>query len=131
MIKGVIHAYLGPIWYHSEPSDVPNFPNQFLGWDFFCHFLQRDSSKSSLLGFATLLNLLGQSPVCFCPTKLIFWTYHLKLSFQLNPPQVISEAVTYSNVSSEMTSIIGHTTALRFLAISASKGSNQPSVHSQ
>jgi hypothetical protein len=30
-----------------------------------------------------------------------------------------------------MTSIIGHTTALRFLAISASKGSNQPSVHSQ
>ena len=31
----VTHAYLGPIWYHSEPSDVPYYPNQFLGWDFF------------------------------------------------------------------------------------------------
>ena len=37
-------------------------------------------------------------------------TYHLKLSFQLKPPQVISEAETYSNVSSEITSIMGHTT---------------------
>ena len=26
---------LGPIWYQSEPSDVPYPPNQFLGWDFF------------------------------------------------------------------------------------------------
>ena len=26
---------LGPIWYYSEPSDVPYSPNQFLGWDFF------------------------------------------------------------------------------------------------
>ena len=31
----VTHAHLGPIWYHSEPSDVPYSPNQFLGWDFF------------------------------------------------------------------------------------------------
>lgn len=37
-------------------------------------------------------------------------THHLKLSFQLKPPQVMSEAVTYSKVSSEMTSIMGHTT---------------------
>ena len=29
MIKGVTHAHLGPIWYHSEPSDVPYSPNQF------------------------------------------------------------------------------------------------------
>ena len=28
-------AHLGPIWYHSEPSDVPNPPNQFLAPDFF------------------------------------------------------------------------------------------------
>ena len=35
MIKGVTHAHLGPIWDHSEPSDVPYSPNQFLGWDFF------------------------------------------------------------------------------------------------
>jgi hypothetical protein len=45
VIKGVIHAPLGPIWYHSEPSDVTYSPNQFLGWDFFCHFLQQDSSS--------------------------------------------------------------------------------------
>ena len=35
----------------------------------------------------------------------------LKLSFQLKPPQVMSEAVMYSKVSSEMTSMTGHTTA--------------------
>jgi hypothetical protein len=37
--------HLGSIWYHSEPSDIPNSQNQFLGWDFFCHFLQQDSSS--------------------------------------------------------------------------------------
>ena len=35
MIKGVTYTHLGPIWYHSAPSDVPYSPNQFLGWDFF------------------------------------------------------------------------------------------------
>ena len=39
MKKGVTHAHLEPIWYHSEPSDVPYSPNQFLALDFFCHFL--------------------------------------------------------------------------------------------
>ena len=29
------YAHLRPIWYHSEPSDVPYSQNQFLGWDFF------------------------------------------------------------------------------------------------
>ena len=47
MIQGVTHAHLAPIWYHSEPSDVPYSPNQFLGWDFFCHFLQQTSSSKS------------------------------------------------------------------------------------
>ena len=42
--------HLGSIWYHSEPSDVPYFPNQFLALDVFCHFLQQDSfSNMSLL----------------------------------------------------------------------------------
>ena len=27
--------HLGSIWYHSQPLEVPYFPNQFLGWDFF------------------------------------------------------------------------------------------------
>ena len=52
-------------------------------------------------------------------------------SFQLKPPQVMSEAVMYSKVSSEMTSMTGQTTAFLFLAISARRGSSQPSVHSQ
>ena len=33
--KGSPHAHLGSIWNHSERSDVPYSPNQFLGWDFF------------------------------------------------------------------------------------------------
>ena len=40
----VTDAHLGPIWYHSKPSDVPYSPNQFLGWDLFCRLLQKDSS---------------------------------------------------------------------------------------
>ena len=35
MIKGVTHTKLGPIWYHSDSSDIPYSPNQFLDWDFF------------------------------------------------------------------------------------------------
>ena len=39
MIKGVSHAHLGSIWYHSGPSDIPYYPNQFFGWDFFLPLL--------------------------------------------------------------------------------------------
>jgi hypothetical protein len=35
MIKGVTRAHLRPIWYHSEPLDVPCSSNQFLDRDFF------------------------------------------------------------------------------------------------
>ena len=58
-------------------------------------------------------------------------TYHRKFNFQLKPPHVMSDAVTYSKVSSDITSMMGQTTALRLSAISFSKGSNHPSVHSQ
>ena len=37
--------HLGPIWYHSEPSDIAYLPNQSLGWDFFCRFLQQSGSS--------------------------------------------------------------------------------------
>ena len=40
--------HLGSIWYNSEPSYVPCFTNQFLGWDFFCHFLQQDGSRHTI-----------------------------------------------------------------------------------
>ena len=51
MIKGIPHAHEGPIWYQSEPSDVPCSPNQFLSLDFFCRFLQQDSSNWTSLLF--------------------------------------------------------------------------------
>ena len=35
MIKGIIHSHLEPIWYNSEPLDIPYSPNQYFGWDFF------------------------------------------------------------------------------------------------
>ena len=44
MIKGVTHANLGPIWYHSEPPDVPFPKNQFLGW-YFLPLLKQDVSS--------------------------------------------------------------------------------------
>ena len=46
MIKGDTHANLGQIWYHSEPSDVPYSPNQFLGWDFFLPFITLNRLQS-------------------------------------------------------------------------------------
>ena len=35
MIMSGPSNHLGSIWYHSEPSDVPYYPNQFLAWTFF------------------------------------------------------------------------------------------------
>ena len=32
--------HLGSIWYHSEPLQMPYFPNQFFGLDFFCRFFK-------------------------------------------------------------------------------------------
>ena len=59
MIKGLTHVHFGPIWYHSEPSDVPYSPNHFLGWDFFCCFLQQvGSNHRSLFGDSTVLFIL-------------------------------------------------------------------------
>ena len=37
--------HLGSIWCHSEPSDVSYYPNQLLGLDFFCRFLQQGCSN--------------------------------------------------------------------------------------
>ena len=57
MFKGVTHAHLEPIWYLSEPSDVPYLPNQFLGWDFFCRFLQQTDSKAVIMYCAFKIDL--------------------------------------------------------------------------
>jgi hypothetical protein len=37
--------YLGSIWHHSEPSDVPYYLNQFLGWDFFAASYSKTAQK--------------------------------------------------------------------------------------
>ena len=62
MIEGVTHIHLGPIWYHSEPSDVPYCPNQFLGWDFFYRFLQQTGSSSVIL---LRVHLFAANPMVF------------------------------------------------------------------
>ena len=51
MIKGVTRAHLGPIWYHSEHSDVPYSPKQTVH-ELFCRFLQQ--TGSNLAAMATL-----------------------------------------------------------------------------
>ena len=48
MIKGVTHAHLGPLWYHSKHSDVPYSPNQFFGWDVFAVSYSRTALESNL-----------------------------------------------------------------------------------
>ena len=46
MIKGSLMLHLGPIWYHSEPSDVPYSENLPRPISWFGLFLQQnDSSK--------------------------------------------------------------------------------------
>ena len=48
-----------PIRYHSEPSDVPYSPTQFLALDFFCCFLQQDCSNRNYLH----LNMNSSDPL--------------------------------------------------------------------
>ena len=57
MIKGVTHACLGPILYHSKISDVPYSQNQLLGWDFFCRFLQQSGSNTDELDWLSAMDL--------------------------------------------------------------------------
>lgn len=47
---------------------------------------------------------------CRLSDSLLGAGYHLKFNFQLKPPHVVSPPGMYSNVSSLITSIIGHTT---------------------
>ena len=52
--------HLGSIWYQSEPLEVSYFPNQFLGLDFFCRFLQQ--TGSSRFNFFSDGSVLDTSP---------------------------------------------------------------------
>ena len=63
MIKGVNHAHLAPIWYHSAPYS----PTQFLGWDSFYRFLQQTRSRTV---FGSMKKKQVKSPnvyyCCYC-----------------------------------------------------------------
>ena len=76
-----------------------------------------------------------QLPIKPAPRPEMQWSKQLNLEWPTgsNPyhSTYISEAVTYSNVSSEITSMMGQTTARLLLTISARRGSSHPSVHSQ
>jgi hypothetical protein len=56
------------IWYHSEPSEVPYSPNQFLGWDFFWRFLKQDGSKLYIFSRVSVQGVksLGGHFACLC-----------------------------------------------------------------
>ena len=47
----VTPANLGPIWYHTEPSEVPYSQNQFLGWDFFAISYSKTALTIKLVPF--------------------------------------------------------------------------------
>ena len=70
--------HLGSIWYHSEPSVVPYSQNQFLGWDFFCCFLQQDGSNSILQEIIQL-----QKSTNYQVTVITL--FHMKLTYTVLP----------------------------------------------
>ena len=57
--------HLGSIWYHSEPLEVPHSPNQFLGWDFFCRFLQQTGSSINVHCIITSYHFKFSHHSCF------------------------------------------------------------------
>ena len=80
MIKGVDHAYLGPIWYHSEPSDLPYSPNQFLALDFFAASyskiaLTQNMTTDCLLDYEFTTKLLWVSKQKQFDVHNMYWTF--------------------------------------------------------
>ena len=73
--------HLGSIWYHSEPSDVPYFPNQFLALDFFCCFLQQDCSSVYLI-FCVRLNFTLAKNLYFAHKRTFDLSYDSLLKSQ-------------------------------------------------
>ena len=57
MIKGVTHAHLEPIWYHSELSDVSKFPKLVSWLGLFLPLFKDGSTKNT----PKRKNLFGRS----------------------------------------------------------------------
>jgi len=73
MIKGVTHAHLGPIWYHSEPSDVTYSQNQLLGTFSVASYSKTDLiRKFKVLGFKSQGKGKGTFPKKSCLPKMCF-----------------------------------------------------------
>ena len=121
ILKGVTHAHLGAIWYHSEHSVVPYSPNQFLGWDFFCRFLHQYGSSTFFEEYGTKLKTLSKikpplkngliwlRPICLltantekCPMNVLIWKKRTRILFQL----IKVTLLLYYNVSNRQTFII-------------------------
>ena len=89
MIREVTHAYLGPIGYHSEPSDVPYSPNQFLGWDLFCQLLQK---AAPFIWFQTH-SISAHLKKDFRPTTINFWETFVQGGPNVLEPNVLGPIV--------------------------------------
>ena len=107
MIKDVTHAYLEPIWYHWEPSYVPYSPNQFLGCDFFCRFLQQDSSSDfgHLFEDGNKLKISTEIKPSWKMMMFWIWIWISYLNFALssghNSGDQLREEEKYSKLSQE------------------------------
>ena len=63
MIKGSLMLHLGPIWYHSEPSDVPYSQNLPRPISWFGLFLQHNDSSTGKFLLEALI-LASTNPQC-------------------------------------------------------------------
>ena len=111
----------------SEKITCPSLTYEVSGWLKSYVRKMEKLSELTLLRFwlnPTLPSLHGVSVEIMFIVPLSHEIY-LKLSFQLNPPQVISLAVIYSKLSSEITSITGHTTAFLINHQSINQRTNQ------
>ena len=76
-VKGVTHAHLAPIWYHSEPSNVPYYTRQCLGWDLCLLFLTANGSNMCCF-YAVKTRQLQKFPQIYFLNFLHFLDVHFK-----------------------------------------------------
>ena len=93
------HKHLESFLYHSEPLEVPYSPNQFLGWDFFCRFLQKTGSS-----YQSKQNVNDKTYVTYLRQftnmiKICFMVWYCKLIIQMNCNFVFVSSQDCANVS--------------------------------
>ena len=87
--KGVTQAHLGPIWYHSEPSDLPYLTNQFFGWDSFAASYIRIALHefTYFLNFSLTGGYSIHATFCFIYKMNIWliWKFRIQLQKDFDP----------------------------------------------